>query len=162
MFQQPTTSSGYFKPRDHVGELILITEVHEMRQRYDEMKKADTTEAIVDLAVITEDGPLEERVVVSHAGIVNRLTVGARNVLGRIGTTPTKSGHDAYILKSYDDGDDQIAMAWVNKQQGFSQPAAAAPAAPATPAVVPADDAPLDLTNVDPAQLAAALAAMSK
>lgn len=138
MFNQPTSSGGFFKPADANGHLILVTAVHEITQRYDDLRKKDMDNATVDLVDLDDGGQeLQERVIVSHPALVNRLSVGGGLTLGRIGQIPTQSGFQAWALLPFQEGiDDKRAEAWVHAHRPtFNQ--AAAPAAPA-PAPVPA------------------------
>ena len=158
MFSQPATSSGFFKPADHSGHLILITLVHRFEQRYDEMKGEEITVAITNLVDLDFDMQLRENVIMSHPGIVNRLRATATNVLGRIGQTPTKKGHPAWVLNDAtgNAADIATATAWVEKQNTntFTQPAAA-PAAAAAASVI-------DPTGLSTDQLAALQALISQ
>lgn len=149
MFQQPMSGSGYFKPAEAAGHLVLITRVHEISTRYDDLKGADAPIATVDLVDLDAPGQeLRERAFVTHAGIINRLSVGSSMVLGRIGQAPTKSGNHAWVLDRFQEGvDDARAAQWVqaNHQRQMTQPAPASaapvPAAPlqaATPTTNPA------------------------
>jgi hypothetical protein len=162
MFNQPQGGSGYFKPADHDGSLILITTVHSIERKFDQMRGEDIDQATVDLVDITADGELTERVFISHKGIVNRLHVGDANILGRIGQVETKTGMKAWVLNSFTDEDVPLATAWVTKSRGGFTPPAEAPA-PAAVKAQPVEERPaIDLTQVDPAALAAALAELTK
>lgn len=140
MFSQPTSSGGFFKPADANGHLILITTVHEITKRYDDLRKQEMDNATVDLVDLDAPGQeLQERIVVSHPAIVNRLAAGDTMTLGRIGQVSTKSGFQAWALLPFNEGTDDVrAGAWVTaRQPSFTQAAAPAPAAPA-PAARPA------------------------
>lgn len=155
-FNQPATSSGFLKAADHNGHLILITTVHRFEERYDEMKGAETTIAIVDLVDLDFDMQLRENIIITPLGIVNRLRPGATNVLGRIGQVPTKKGHPAWVLNDATNDATAIAAAtaWVEKQKAgaFTQPATPA----TTPTPTPAAAAPvIDPTGLSVEQLAA-------
>jgi hypothetical protein len=161
MFNQPSESSGFFKPAEALGHLILMTQVHSIIQREDTYggKVRMIDEATVDLVDLDGDQEVKSRVKVTHAGIVNRLVVGRTNVLGRIGQVPTDKGNPAYVLNGFNDEDVPRATAWVNAHVAGSmtQPAQTAPVAatPAAPAPAAAAAAPV---AVDPTQLAALMA----
>lgn len=162
-FNQPKSGGGFFKPADRDGHLVLITIVHEIAKRFDNLRNEEIDQAIVDLVDLDEAGQeLAERINVTHAGIVSRLSTGATMILGRIGKVQTKSGFDAWALLPFNEGaDDQRASAWVTAHAAgqMNQPAPAAtpatapaptvPAAPAAPAPAPAP-APAAAPQVDP------------
>lgn len=139
MFNRPAEASGFFTPRNHLGNLILITKVHERRRRFDELKNGEVDEAIVDLVDLDGDRVLQESVVLSHPGIVSRVRGLDANILGRIGTVPSSKGNPAFVLNDFEDADVAAATAWVNEQNAFHAPAqAAAPASAPAPAPAPA------------------------
>jgi len=141
MFNQPTSSGGFFKPADANGHLILVTTVHEITQRYDDLRKKDMDNATVDLVDLDDGGQeLQERVIVSHPALVNRLSVGGGLTLGRIGQIPTQSGFQAWALLPFQEGvDDKRAEQWVHAHRPTFNQAAAPAAAPApVPAPAPA------------------------
>jgi hypothetical protein len=142
MFNQPASMGSYFKPADHNGHLVLITKVKGSQKRFDEMRKAEIDEYVVDIVDLDGDAILHEDVKISHIGITNRLRVGSGNILGRIGQINTGKGHPAWVLNSYSDGDVPKAQAWVAQKQ-FAQPQ--------QPPVVP------QVANVDPNAAAIAL-----
>jgi hypothetical protein len=121
MFNQPASMGSYFKPSDHNGHLILITKVKSSQRRFDEMRKAEIDEFIVDLVDLDGDQILHEDVKVSHVGITNRLRIGSANILGRIGSVNTGKGHPAWVLNSFTDTDVPKAQLWVTQKQ-FAQP----------------------------------------
>lgn len=163
-FNQPSAPArgGFFKPAEHDGHLILITNVHKIEDWYDNFKGRDVPAATCDLVDLdSQDRELREGVLVTHTGIVNRLHPGAHMVLGRIGKAPTKNGFEAWVLAEFDPATDAPrAQAWIEAQgkPTVSQPAPApaqqqapAPAAPAsyeaastTPAPAPAAPAMAD------------------
>lgn len=138
-FNQPSGGGGFFKPADHDGHLILITNVVKIEDRYDQFKGKEVPAATVDLVDLDGDQALREGVLLTHGGLVNRLHVGAHMVLGRIGKATTTSGFEAWVLGPFDEqGTDAArAEAWLTAQARpqVSQPAAP-PAAPAAPAPV--------------------------
>ncbi|MFH9977911.1 hypothetical protein ACH4ND_01360 [Streptomyces sp. NPDC017179] len=140
MFSQPTSGGGFFKPADANGHLILITTVHEITKRYDELRKQEMDNATVDLVDLDLEGQeVQERIVVSHPAIVNRLAAGATMTLGRIGQVATKSGFQAWALLPFAEGsDDARAAAWVTAHQPTFTQAAAPQPAPAPAAAAPA------------------------
>lgn len=129
MFNQPAVMGSYFKPSDHNGHLVLITRVKATNRRFDEMRKAEIDEFVVDIVDLDGDQILHEDVKISHIGITNRLRVGSTNILGRIGSVNTGKGHPAWVLNSFVDTDVPKAQAWVTQKQ-FAQPQAAAATAP--------------------------------
>ena len=140
MFNQPSAGGGFFKPAEHSGHLILITVVHEIGKKFDQLKQAEIDQAIVDVVDLEGDNELRERVAVTHAGIVNRLATGAKFVLGRIGQVATKSGFQAWALLPFNEGSDDVkAEAWVNANKPtFTQAPPTVPAQAATPQAAPA------------------------
>ncbi|MFD6025668.1 hypothetical protein [Streptomyces griseoluteus] len=145
MFSQPSDGGGYFKPADASGHLVLITSVHEIFKKFDQLRNEEIDQAVVDLVDLdTPEQELRERINVSHKGIVSRLSAGSGLVLGRIGQVATKSGFQAWALLPYAEGSDDVrAGAWVTAHQPvFSQAPASAAApqgpAPAAPIGVPA------------------------
>lgn len=141
-----------------MNHLVLFTAIHKSERRFDEMRKGEIDEFTVDLVDLDGDGELRENVKVGHVGITNKLTVGAKNVLGRIGSVDTGKGNPAWILNSFTDADVPKAQAWVEAQsrKSFAQPAAAtAPVTPAAAAPAPATPA------LDQNAIAAALAGMT-
>ena len=156
-FTAPTAGSGWFKPADHDGNLILITKVHRLEQQYSEMAGKEITVAICDLVNLDTDKQLRENITVTHPGIVNGLRDGVTYVLGRIGQAPTKKGHPAWVLRAANvsPGSPDVAAAqtWVDAQAAgrFTTPAAA----PATTAAA-VDNNPTGL----PAETLAALQAL--
>ena len=162
-FSQPSAPAmgGFFKPAEHDGHLILITNVHKIEDRFDQFKGKEVPAAtcdLVDLDEVPGEG-LREGVLVTHGGLVNRLHPGAHMVLGRIGKATTKSGFEAWVLAEFDpEKDAPRAQAWIEAQgkPAVSQPAPApvqqqapAPTAPAAPA--PQAPAPAMADPNDPA-----------
>lgn len=143
MFQQPSSGGSYFKPAEHLNHLLLFTAVKSVSRRYDELRKGEIDEYIVDVVDLDGDQLIREDVKVSHVGITNKLTVGAANVLGRITTVDTGKGNPAWVLVGFADTDVPKAQAWVEARakNQFAQPAAATPAAaPAAAPVAAATD----------------------
>ncbi|MFI2911150.1 hypothetical protein ACG2OD_23325 [Streptomyces sp. PDY-4] len=146
MFNQPSAGGGFFKPADANGHLVLVTAVHEIAKRFDQLRNEEIDQAVVDLVDLdTPEQELRERINVTHKGIVSRLTAGGGMVLGRIGQVATNSGFQAWALLPFAEGSDDVrAGAWVTAHQPtFTQaaapaPAAAAPAPAPQPAAVPA------------------------
>lgn len=136
MFAQPTSGGGFFKPAEANGHLVLITTVHDIAKRYDDLRKQEMDNATVDLVDLDAGGDLQERIVVSHPAIVNRLSPGATMTLGRIGQVATKSGFQAWALLPYQEGiDDARAEQWVMANRPtFNQAAPPAPASAPAPA----------------------------
>lgn len=129
MFNQPQSSSGYFKPAEHANHLVLITTVHSSDRKYDQLRKEELDEFVVDIVDIDGDQQLQERVLISHKGITSRFTVGSTLILGRIGQVDTKSGFQAWALLPFNEGtDDAKAEAWVMANRPTFNQAAAAPA----------------------------------
>jgi pyruvate/2-oxoglutarate dehydrogenase complex dihydrolipoamide acyltransferase (E2) component len=140
MFSQPAAGGGFFKPAEANGHLVLITTVHEIVKRFDQLRNEEIDQAVVDVVDLdTPDQELRERINVTHKGIVSRLTAGGGMVLGRIGQVATSSGFQAWALLPFVEGSDDVrAGAWVTAHQPtFTQAAAPAPA-PAAAAPQPA------------------------
>jgi len=140
MFAQPSAGGGFFKPAEANGHLVLITNVHDITKRYDDLRKQEMDNATVDLVDLDAPGQeLQERIVVSHPAIVNRLATGATMTLGRIGQVATKSGFQAWALLPFAEGSDDVrAGAWVTAHQPSFTQAASPQAAPAPAAAPPA------------------------
>ncbi|GAA0989183.1 hypothetical protein Q7689_11335 [Nocardiopsis tropica] len=163
-FSKPSVPAmgGFFKPAEHAGHLILITQVYAIEDRFDQFKQREVPAATVDLVDLDEvpgEG-LREGVLVTHTGIVNRLHAGQSLVLGRIGKAITKSGFEAWVLEEYrEDSDDAVrAQAWMEaREKGITRPVPqTAPAAPVpAPAqqeatAAPASPAPAAPAMADP------------
>ncbi|WP_189428242.1 hypothetical protein, partial [Streptomyces thermoviolaceus] len=145
MFSQPSASGGFFKPAEANGHLVLITTVHEIAKRFDQLRNEEIDQAVVDLVDLdTPEQELRERINVTHKGIVSRLTAGAGMVLGRIGQVATSSGFQAWALLPFAEGSDDVrAAAWVTAHQPtFTQAAAPAPSPAPAPAPQAAPPAP--------------------
>lgn len=131
-FAQPSSGGGYFDSKNHVGHLILFTTIHEVYHNPTNVYKGKAQprdEAKVDLVDLNGDGMLRTRVIVTHPGIVNRLTPGARNVLGRVSQKASADDPESfyYALDGYNDEDVPLAKSWVEAFDAgrFGQPAAA-------------------------------------
>lgn len=137
MFNQPQAHSGWFKPAEKFGHLILITRFHGTERKWDTLRNAEVDEAIVDLVDLDDSAPaLVERLRISHAGIVNKIARDGMT-LGRIGQATTRSGMNAYVLDAFTEGvDDVRAQQWLaaNPVNTVRQPAPAAQAPAPTPA----------------------------
>jgi hypothetical protein len=158
MFTQPSASGGFFKPADANGHLVLITTVHEIAKRFDQLRNEEIDQAVVDLVDLdTPEQELRERINVTHKGIVSRLNSGGGMVLGRIGQVATSSGFQAWALLPFAEGSDDVrAGAWVTAHQPtFTQAAAPqpapAPAAAPTPQPAPAPAPPAQYAAPAPA-----------
>lgn len=143
MFEQPKSGGGFFKPADHQGHLVLFTAVKSSNRRYDELRKGDIDEFTVDFVDLDGDQQLNIDVKVGHVGITNKLSVGSKNVLARVGTVDTGKGNPAWVLNNFQDADVARAQAWVEAQakKSFAQPAVAAVPAAAAPVATPATPA---------------------
>mgnify|MGYP001201178289 FL=1 len=140
MFSQPSGGGGFFKPAEHDGHLVLITNCHKIEDRYDQFKGRDVPAAPVDVVDLDGDQALREGVLMTHGGLVNRLSVGAHMVLGRIGKAPTASGFEAWVLGPFTEGADDVrAEQWVTNHQKPAPAPAPAPQAPAASAPAMAD-----------------------
>jgi hypothetical protein len=137
MFEQPKSGGGFFKPADHQGHLVLFTAVKTSARRYDELRKGEIDEFIVDFVDLDGDQQIQTDVKVGHVGITNKLSVGSKNVLARVGTVDTGKGNPAWVLNNFQDADVARAQTWVEAQaqKAFAQPAVAAvpAAAPVSP-----------------------------
>ncbi len=124
MFSQPTSGGGgWLSPRDHHGNLILVTEVHEADKHYDDRRKKEMVRLTIDYVDLDGDGRLRERVYVTAPGMTNRIN---RNgpTLGRVGTLKLAQG-DMWVINPFEEGvDDVKAQAWLdkNKAKPFGQP----------------------------------------
>jgi hypothetical protein len=114
MFNQPAGGGVYFRPRDHEGNLILVIEAYSEETRYDDMRKGDVREVVVDLVDLDSDTPeLLEGVILAHKGLTNKIkTLGPVMLLGRIGTVDTKVG-TAFVFQRFTEDDEAQATAWV-------------------------------------------------
>lgn len=130
MFQQPKDGGAFFKPADHNGHLVLFTAIKDVHRRYDELRKGEIDEYVVDFVDLDGDQQLRTDVKVGHVGITNKLSKGAKNVLARVGTVDTGKGNPAWVLHNFQDADVPRAQAWVEAQarNAFAQPVTAAPA----------------------------------
>lgn len=136
-FEQPTGGGGYFKPADHDGHLILVTEVLEKGREYNELAEKEVDVVVALIADIDAGDTEPEQYRVNRPGITNKLKVGKRNVLGRIGTLDTGKPKPAWILQEYAEADANKAKAWLTeyRKREFAQPGDEAPAkAPAAKA----------------------------
>lgn len=156
-FTQPSGGGGFFKPAEHENHLVLITQVHKVEDRFDSFKEREIPAATVDL--IDLDDPVEELrkgILITHTGIVNRLSAGAHMVLGRIGKAPTKNGFEAWVLAEFDpNADPARAQAWLDKQNSGApaaqpQQQTPAPQAAPAPASAPQQQAPATQGMADP------------
>ncbi|WP_017612095.1 hypothetical protein [Nocardiopsis salina] len=153
-FTQPSNNAGgFFRPAEHDGHLVLITQVHKIEDRYDQFKKHEVPAATCDLVDLDDSAQLREGVLITHTGIVNRLSPGAHMVLGRIGKALTKNGFEAWVLAEFDPNSDPArAQAWLDKQNSGA-PAAQpeqTPASQAAPAPAPQQQAPAAQGMADP------------
>ncbi|WP_017616366.1 hypothetical protein [Nocardiopsis salina] len=155
-FTQPSNNAGgFFKPAEHDGHLVLITQVHKIEDRYDQFKKHEVPAATCDLVDLDDSAQeLREGVLITHTGIVNRLSPGAHMVLGRIGKALTKNGFEAWVLGEFDPAADPArAQAWLDSQSGVA-PAAQSqqqtPAPQAAPVPAPQQQAPAAQGMADP------------
>lgn len=136
-FGQPS-SGDWFKPADAFGHLILVTKVHEIGTKYDNLASADKPHAVFDMVDLDTPNPiLQQHVNDSHPGIVGKLGKALRTsemVLGRITQAPGKGDNLAWVLGPFTPGqDDGRAMAWLqaNPLNNFGQPAGQQPPTPA-------------------------------
>ena len=132
MFEQPKNGGGFFKPADHLNHLVLFTAVKSSAKRFDTLRNGEIDEFIVDFVDLDGDQTLNSDVKVGHVGITNKLSVGSKNVLARVGTVDTGKGNPAWVLNNFQDSDVARAQAWVEAAaaKAFAQPApAAVPAA---------------------------------
>lgn len=127
-FNQPSGGGVFFRPADHNGNLILITQVHSEDTRFDDLRNADVRDVVVDMVDLDSETPeLIGGLIVSHKGLTKHLKLDSTMVLGRIGTAPTKKS-DAYILRQFTPADAEQAEKWVeaNKTRPtFTAPRAA-------------------------------------
>ncbi|WP_017602181.1 hypothetical protein [Nocardiopsis lucentensis] len=152
-FSQPS-GGGFFKPAEHDGHLVLITNCHKIEDRYDQFKARDVPAATVDVVDLDGEQQLREGVLMTHGGLVNRLSPGAHMVLGRIGKATTSSGFEAWVLAPFDEqGDDaRRAQEWLDAQGPSRTSAAPGPASgPASPAPEPAQQRPSSAATGAPA-----------
>jgi hypothetical protein len=141
-FTQPV-SGQWLKPKDIPGHLLLITAVHDIAKRYDDLSAREKDVATFDYVDLDDPQQAEEfDVSDNHPGITNKLGQARRSggmVLGRITQAPSAQGQPAWVLGPYTEGtDDQRATTWLAahpRNSKVQQPAAApAPAAPTAPA----------------------------
>lgn len=113
-FIQPQASGTFFKPAEANGHLILIIRVDRIEKRFDTMRGEEIDQATVDLVDLDGDRKVNEGALLTHKGIVNRLSTSSRMVLGRIGQVDTKSGNKAWVLQPYTPADEAKATEWAN------------------------------------------------
>jgi hypothetical protein len=118
-FTQPV-SGLWLKPKDIPGHLLLITAVHDIGVRFDQLSNRDKQYATFDYVDLDDPAQAEEfDVSDNHPGITSKLTQARRNggmVLGRITQAPSSQGQGqpAWVLGPYSEGtDDQVATAWL-------------------------------------------------
>lgn len=112
MFSQPTSGGGFFKPRDHEGHLVLITRLVGMDRHFDSMKGAEIDRATVDIVDLDGDGELAERVWITHAGLVNKISSHGPT-LGRVGEVQFSKGKGFSLLPYREGPDDAKAAEWL-------------------------------------------------
>lgn len=146
-FGQPS-SGDWFKPADAFGHLILVTKVHEIGTKYDNLASADKPHAVFDMVDLDTPNPvLQQHVNDSHPGVVGKLGKALRTgemVLGRITQAPGKGDNLAWVLGPFTPGQDDLrAQAWLqaNPMNNFGQPAQQTASRPA-PAPQPQQYAP--------------------
>lgn len=138
-FAQPSASGLFLRPADLNGHLVLVTEVTEAFDRYDDLAGKDKLNVRFNYVDLDGDQQLVEDAISSHPGIALRLKphVGKGSaVLGRIGQEPSKKAgfNPTWVLGEYQEGvDDVRASQWLTQraQQQMQQPTPAAQAAPA-------------------------------
>lgn len=126
-FQSVSEGGAFFKPKDHVGHLIVITEVIEKKKRFDKLKNAETDIADVMLADLDDDGVLRQQVL-SHAGLTNKVQPGSGSIVARVATVDTGKANPAYVFQPVSREDIARAQKWWDSQ-GKAEAEAAAPAA---------------------------------
>lgn len=165
-FSQPSAPAmgGFLKPAEHEGHLVLITQVHRIEDRYDQFKAREVPAATVDLVDLdSEDRELREGALVTHTGIVNRLSPGAHMVLGRIGKAPTKSGFEAWVLAEFDpNADPARAQAWLDSQSGGAPAAQPQQQTPAPQQQTPAPGGGQSMADPNDPAVQALLASLQK
>jgi len=146
---------GWITPRNLMGHRIAVTKVHSIDEEPDPLNQGRTRQvATVDYVDIDDGagGILKRRNKVDKLGIVNKLTVGSRDiVLGRIGQGDAKEGKNAPFLLDRATPEDiaEFTDTWLpahlHELRGDTStpptPAPTripAPAAPAAPAPAPA------------------------
>ena len=122
------------------GHLILVTEVVS-EGRTPANDKYRPNEKTVTINFVDLDSPGQEHrenVVVKYPGLVNRLRVGAKMVLGRVDVQQSANGPFA-VLGPYVDTDVPRAMTWKDafERGAFAQPQAPAAPAPQAPQPMP-------------------------
>ena len=116
-FNQPqdtgNANGGFFKPKDNDGDLVLFLNVWEKGVEFDQMSNRDREFVIVDYANLDRDAVVIEKAKVTHAALVRKLPVDATNILGRIGSSKTSNGYNAWVLAPHTDADAKKATAWL-------------------------------------------------
>lgn len=142
-FAQPSASGTFLKPAELNGHLILVTEVTEVFERYDDLAGKDKLNVRFSFVDLDGDQQLVDDAISSHPGIALRLKPHAGKgspVLGRIGQEPSKKAgfNPTWVLGEFTEGVDDVKAAnWMTQhaQGQVAQPAAVpAPAAAAVPA----------------------------
>ena len=164
LINQPAEGGGWIKPRDMMGHLVAILKVHEISAEPDNMNKGEMRDvARVDLVDLDDGkgGELQERVRIDKKGIVNKLAVAQLGVtLGRIGTVPTASGNNAFVLPPFIPGQADVRLrTWASSRNSTPAPAPAAVPAPTPIVAAPTSGpdirivggVPIDLNTLDEA-----------
>lgn len=140
----PVESGGFLKPKDHIGHLMIVTEVHSAVTRYDEVRKTDTEVLTVDSHCFNCNGAAApERLLWGSPYMVSKVRRDGNLTLGYIGELPPKPGYKdgAIILTEPRPEDIPRAVAWWDsvKAMAIQGPAtpAADPYAPPTQAADP-------------------------
>lgn len=127
--QQPS-SGTWLKLADINGHLLLITALHRLDTKFDQLKGADVEFAEFSVVDLDAARPAEETVLDSHIGVVSRirnLKPGSA-ILGRIAQVPSKQGQPAWVLAEFVPGvDDARAIQWLATQPGGSRGAGGTP-----------------------------------
>jgi hypothetical protein len=115
MFNQPQEQTGglWFKPANHKGNLILFESVIEGGREFDQMANAEREYRVVSYIDLDGEGTVLQAKV-SHKGIVQKLPLGATNILGRIEQVKTSNGYLAWVLSPFKPEDAAKAKAWID------------------------------------------------
>lgn len=118
MFNQPQDNGSeggggvlYFRPAEHLGNLILFETVIEAGREFDQMAGAEREFRIVSYIDLDQDAtPVKAKV--TNAALVRKLPVGEINILGRIGQKKTSNGYNAWVLQPHTPADAAKAKEW--------------------------------------------------
>lgn len=118
-FNQPsemiaTEYHRFVKPATMENHLLLILSVDGKREVFDSYKKDNVM--TVEVTLVDLDGAkVPQKVRWQQTGLVNRLNVGEKNILVRLGKIQTKKGFPAWNLNAHKPEDTKVATLWLEE-----------------------------------------------